>query len=197
MTELWYQNPKVLLDNMDHFFPNKSLNRNQKINSLARFAIYYSILIVIFNQDTKWFSISIIILLISAFLGKSENFTISDKKINNQLCQGPTKDNPFMNYTMGDLLEDKDRSHACKYDDTKVAMRNNFRSHLHSDSNDLWGQYISDRNFYTMPVTDIVNDQTGFALWCFGNSGDCKTSGKNCLKIQDHAFGPGRLSTVD
>ena len=44
-SELWYKNPKVLLENMDQFFPGKNLDRIEKINSLARFAIYYFILV--------------------------------------------------------------------------------------------------------------------------------------------------------
>jgi hypothetical protein len=45
MTELWYRNPRILFDKYDEFFPNKNLNRIEKINSLARFAIYFAVLI--------------------------------------------------------------------------------------------------------------------------------------------------------
>lgn len=196
MTDLWYENPKVLFDNMDHFFPNKNLTQLQKINSLARFAIYYSILIIILQQDTKWFSISIIILLISGFLGKSEKFTTLENNQNIPKCQTSTKENPFMNYTLGDLLNNKKRPPACNFNESKELIRKNFRSHLFSDTTDIWGKFISDRNFYTMPNTDIVNDQTGFALWCFGNSGECKTTGNNCLKNRDPVYHRGRITTL-
>jgi hypothetical protein len=197
MTELWYQNPKVLLDNYDQFFPNKSLDRNQKINALARFAIYYSALIIIFNTDSKWLSVSAIILVVSYFLGRSENFTSEDRELDPENCQPPTKDNPFMNYTVGDLIESPNRLPACDYEKVKDEMRKQFRSHLYSDSSDIWGKFISDRNFYTMPNTEIVNDQTGFAQWCFGNSGQCKSEGKNCLKQRDPVYHRGRITTID
>ena len=64
MTELWYHNPKILLKNYDQFFPNKNFTRIEKINSLARFAIYFSVLLILFNQDNKYLSISIVILII-------------------------------------------------------------------------------------------------------------------------------------
>ena len=40
----------ILLHNLDHFFPMQKLNNVEKVNSLARFAIYYSILLWIFNK---------------------------------------------------------------------------------------------------------------------------------------------------
>jgi hypothetical protein len=197
MTELWYNNPKVLFDNPEQFVPKNNLTRTQKINSLARFSIYYSLLILVSKQDTKWLSVGLIILLISTFLGTTENFTSKDKRLNHNVCQKPTKNNPFMNYTLGDLLDNPDRNRACDYEDIKKEMRKEFRSHVHSDSSDIWGKFISDRNYYTMPNTEIVNDQTGFALWCFGNSGDCKTNGTNCLKQMDPTYYRGRMTITD
>ena len=61
----------------------------------------------------------------------------------------------------------------------------------------MWGKFISDRNYYTMPNTEIVNDQTGFAKWCFGNSGECKSFGTNCLKQRDPTYHRGRFTTLD
>jgi hypothetical protein len=197
MTELWYHNPKVLMDNPEEFFPSKNLNRTQKINSLARFSIYYTALILVSKQDSKWLSIGIIIMLISAFLGTSEFFTSKDKTLSPNICQKPTNDNPFMNYTLGDLMDNSNRPRACKYDDVKDEMRNEFRSHVYTDSSDIWGKFISDRNYYTMPNTEVVNDQTGFALWCFGNSGECKSFGTNCLKQRDPTYHRGRFTTLD
>ena len=197
MTELWYQNPKVLLYNMDQFFPNNNLNRIEKINSLARFAIYYSILILVLEQNNKLLAIGITILTISFFLGNSEGFTTTDKTIDPNSCQPPTKNNPFMNFTISDLIDNKNRNGACSDTKSKDLMRTKFRSQLYSDSSDLWGQFISDRNFYTMPNTEIVNKQSDFARWCFGNSGECKTTGQNCLKERDPRYHRGRLTTID
>jgi hypothetical protein len=197
MTELWYRNPGILFEKYDEFFPNKNFNRIEKINSLARFAIYFAFLLILLNQDKKWLSISIVILIISLFLGTTENFVSVSDKQDEKNCTKPTNQNPFMNYTLGDLMEKPDRTKACRYEDSKDEMRKKFRSHLYSDSSDIWGKFISDRNFYTMPNTEIVNDQKGFAKWCFGNSGKCKTKGKNCLKIRDPTYHRGRLTTIN
>ena len=69
-------------------------------------------------------------------------------------------------------------------------MRKNFRSSIFIDHNDIWGKYISDRNFYIMPNTDIVNNQVEFANWCYSmnNSGKCKILGNDCLKYRDTKY---------
>jgi hypothetical protein len=196
MENIWYRNPKILLQNLDQFFPNKTLSRVNKLNALARFAIYYSLLVIILRQDTKWMSVSLIILLITIFMGSSERFNSIDPILNNEVCQEPSKHNPFMNFTVSDLVDNPKRKPACDYESTKNKIRANFRSHLHTDMSDIWGRFISDRNFYTMPNTNIVNDQTGFAKWCFGDSGACKSEGRDCIKLIDPAYASGRLTYV-
>jgi hypothetical protein len=192
MSELWYQNPKILLTNLDQFFPNTILSRSDKINATARFAIYYTILIIIFKQDAKWMSISVILLLLSFFLGTTEEF----KSKNDDVYHAPTKENPFMNFTLGDLFDHPERNPGYGFYDIKDEVRKEYRSHLYSDPMDVWGKYITDRNYYTMPNTSIVNDQTGFAMACFGNSGVCKTDGKDCLKYRDPTYNRGRYTVT-
>ena len=199
MSDLWYNNPSLLLDNLDQFFPAKNLNRIQKINSLARLSIYFSVLILALKIESKYFLISILLLLASIFTKTTETFTNSEQESTADIseCQKPTKENPFMNFTVSDLINNPDRPEACQYDDVKDELRKEFRSHVYSDNSDMWGKYISDRNFYTMPNTNVVNDQIGFAKWCFGNSGECKTFGTNCLKQRDPTYHRGRLTSYD
>ena len=100
-----------------------------------------------------------------------------------------------MNYTVGDLIDNSDRPEACKYDDIKDEMRLEFRKKLFTDSSDLWGKYISDRNFYTTANTEIINKQKEFAEWCYGGQGECKSLGTNCLKQRDPTYNRGRITT--
>lgn len=186
MSELWYNNPLILLNDLYQFFPNNDLNKEQKINAIARFAIFYSILILIFKQDMKWLSVSIVLLIISFSLGVYENFESTNKL---QTCVKPTKNNPFMNYVIGD---DVDRQPACEYEDVKNEMRSEFKKDIVPDPADLWGTNISDRNFFTMPWTQIVNNQTGFANWLYGNSGKCKNEGIDCDKNRDNRYHQSR-----
>jgi hypothetical protein len=45
-----------------------------------------------------------------------------------------------------------------------------------------------------MPWTTATNDQTGFAKWIYGNSGECKTFGKNCDNNRDTSYNQGRYN---
>jgi hypothetical protein len=82
--------------------------------------------------------------------------------------------------------------------DLKKEIRKNYKSHLKFDSIDMWGKLINDRNYYTSPNIEIVNDQSGFAEWCYtnnGGSGKCKTDGSNCVKDRDVRYHKGRISS--
>ena len=205
MTDLWFNNPKILLKNLDEFFPDKSFNYNQKINSVVRFAIYFSILIIVLDYNVNYLYFALLIILISFYLGT--NFKNNNQEYFNEKeiiakgynCRKPTSDNPFMNFRLGDLLEGSTKvnemTEASLYDDVKDEMRSEFRKDLYTDTSDLWGKYISDRNFYSMPNTEIVNKQQEFAEWCYGGHGKCKETGNDCLKERDPTYNRGRITT--
>lgn len=297
MTKVWYQNPKVLLDNLNEFIPNKKLSKTKNINTIARFTIYFSILIIIFKLDLRWLIISICLLFLSYYLDTdnklinnvvdiiNNNINFNFKNINKS-----TFDNPFMNYitnngnnnksnifskllpkeitinsdlptslnnfvynkeTFENVIDktntnfnniqlhipDKDvrqnnitnnntinndlcitsnnnksctsnnkivddinnLSNKFKIDNNlKKEIRKNYRAHLKFDSIDMWGKLNNDRNFYTLPNTDLINDQTGFAEWCYSNNGGigkCKTYGSDCVKDRDIRYHKGRISS--
>jgi hypothetical protein len=176
---------------MLQFFPTNDLNRSEKINALARFALYYGILIIIMEQNQKWLALSIVLLIVSYCLGYYENFEQTEQKKEN-ICTKPTKTNPFMNFTVGDYMKDVNRPGACSYDKVKDKMREEFRKDIVPDPADLWGTNISDRQFFTMPWTTVVNNQSGFAKWLYGNSGECKNLGLNCDKNRDNRYHQSR-----
>ena len=195
MTDLWYNNPSVLLTNIEQFVPDKHLSKNEKINAIARLAILFALIIIIFKkEDTQLLYISVIILIISLFLGTTEDFTSTNlENASKKSCQEPTEDNPFSNYILGDLIDNKDKLPACDYNNVKNKMRQKFKKKIHTDISDLYGKYTSDRNFYSMPSTTIVNDRESLTKWLIGQSGECKTEGKNCLKWTDPSFQKGRI----
>jgi len=182
MTNLWYNNISVLFKDMNQFFPSNNLSENEKVNAIARLSIYYAIIIIVTGKDQTYLSISVVLLIVSYMLGNTENFESTQHKKENEKCYKPTVENPFMNFTIADYYKNPGRPKNCDIDEVKDEMREKFHKRLVPDPADLWGQHISDRNFYTMPVTTIVNDQTGFGNWLYGTGGQCKSFGKNCLK---------------
>jgi hypothetical protein len=204
MIPLWINEPKILLTNLNQFFINNNLSENENKNAIARFGFYLGCLILLFDQDIHWMLLPVIIILYSLIYNKKTIDNFLNSKINELFdpisniitpaptpdpnCQEPTKDNPFMNYTIGDLIDNPNKKPACKYKDVKDKVKKEFKKNVFTDTYDLWGKNTSDRQFFTMPNTGIVNDQMGFAKWCFGDSGSCKTFGQGCLKYKDPIY---------
>jgi hypothetical protein len=189
----WLNNPYILLDKKEEFYPNKNMTLIDKANAIARLGIYYGILIIILKLDSKWLAISFILIFLSIFLGKTENFNSDNKN-----CTKPTLNNPYMNFTLGDLISNPKRLGACETTDkTRDEQIKLFNTNINTgkqivDYNNLYGTNFNDRNFYTMPSTTIINDQNGFANFLFGDFGKCKSEGKDCLKHRDNRFHRGR-----
>ena len=70
-------------------------------------------------------------------------------------------------------------------------MEDQFNTNLYRDVSDLYGKSNSQRQFYQMPSTTIPNEQTKFALWCYGipenngsnSGGTCKENPIQCAPI--------------
>jgi len=192
---LWFNNPQVLITNVHQFFPTSNLTKTENINALARFGIYYGIVIILLQKDVRWLSLSLVIIAISYMLGYYEKFesnNLNHIDLSNDRCVMPTQKNPFMNFTMDDMINNINRNEACNYEDVKEDIRKEFKKDIVPDPADLWGTKISDRQFFTMPWTKVINDQSGFANWLYGNSGECKNLGKNCDKNRDNRYHQSR-----
>jgi hypothetical protein len=187
MVNLWYKNPQILFTEYKEFIPNNSMDKNQKLNAIARFAIYLLLIVTIFGLDGRLMALSFALLALTFFLGQSEKFSTESK------CTRPTPNNPFMNFTVGDLMEDPQRPEACPINNVRDEQIEMYKSNnIFPNMNDLWGKMITDRNFYTMPSTGIVNDQEGFAKFLLNDAGKCKSEGTDCLKHHDNRFHRGR-----
>lgn len=109
------------------------------------------------------------------------------------LCTKPTVANPFGNFTMSDMMtfdsngNITDRPPACDANnpDIKKEIDTAFNNNLFHDTNDLFGKMNSQRNFYTMPWTQVVNDRETFQKWLYLNPATCKENQDNCLNYED------------
>jgi hypothetical protein len=374
MTEVWYENPENLLNNLNNFIPNKKLSKIDNINSIARFAIYLGLIFSLLKLDNRWLLLPLLILFLSYQLNRTTNFLDKPKPKIIQTVIKPvvppiefktTTENPYMNYitnnrtivnpisfpqllpknisinsdintnlntfvknesvidniptnpqsqlissssskiiskdpkisniqesipltistyeTLKPLITDKpiipplvsskqsniqgnipltllshetlkpyttdlpivsntelinpyidnsnyQTSNTINYDlcitsnnnkscspqnkiiddpynlsdkfkdiQLKKEIRKNYKSHLKFDSIDMWGTLINDRNYYTSPNIELVNNQSGFAEWCYtnnGGSGKCKTDGNNCVKDRDIRYHKGRIGII-
>ena len=113
---------------------------------------------------------------------------------NNSNCSKPSVNNPFMNTTMDDYLNTdksgniKIKQEACDINNAEIkkAIDQNFKNNLFKDVNDVFGRYNSQRQFFTMPSTDIIPDSNGdFKNWLYNSPKTCKEDQDYCLQYED------------
>lgn len=208
----WYNQSDILWNSnrLTEFFPTKDQTLEERFNSIVRFSFYLSIILYLYHNDIKYFSIFIGALLITYYLfinNLNKIETNSDSKIIRETigliekleptypnCTEPTIDNPFMNVTMKDYLNIDpktqsiiDRPPACSTSnpDIKKKIDKHFDNNLYKDVNDVFGKMNSQRQFFTMPWTTIPNAQNEFAKWLYLNPKTCKEDQDYCLKYED------------
>lgn len=96
----------------------------------------------------------------------------------------PQSNNALMNFSFIDYIEDKKRPEAAKHnsDIKKKINENLFSKDKLEVSVDKINRDFFERQFYINPNTQIMNKQKEFALWLYGNKGNCKDVSKECGK---------------
>lgn len=196
---IWYNDPNILLKNMNELFPLSHMSFNQKINSLTRVIILLTFLAYIFGKSMKYIISGILSLVFVYFYSlycNKENFELyKDYIAENDLetpnvFQPPTSSNPFSNVLISDIKYNSDKKSALPaYDQLIEAdINNNVKDSIQAMNPDFpnindklfrdLGEEMefeqSMRQFYSNPSTTIPNDQTGFAQFCYGNMISCK-----------------------
>lgn len=200
--KFWLDDFGVLYRNNNYYkiIPTKSMSKIEVLNSLTRFFIYLTVLYLLFAREVTYIYIpviGIIMVLILYFIQKNdvldqkkEQICRQDKCNQISVCQRPTADNPFMNVTMADLMDNKQRPPGCISTDKTIKREIdiNFNRNLFKDVDDVFNRGYSQRQFYTMPSTTIPNNQTDFANWLYKMPETCKENQSNCLRYEDVRF---------
>ena len=181
--------------NYNKFFPSKEMTFAEQLNSLLRFAIYFSLLVFVLRKDTNIFFIVVfmggftyLLYTVDNKNKKREKFyldrqgVVADKH-NKGLCMKPTKDNPFMNVLVSDYADNPQRKSACDISKSpaKKLVKKYFDSNLYRDVSDIFDKNASDRNYYTTAISTIPNDQGAYAKFLYGQEKSCKEgNGTKC-----------------
>lgn len=198
----WANDLSILFspERLHEFFPHEKMSREEKLNSIVRLCLYLSIILSVYHSEQRYFIILFSAVAITYFLfrfsivRKKEKSNAKQKKDEKMLeeitntCSRPTEDNPFMNFTMYDrITENTDKLPACNIEDIEVKkeMEDYFENNLYKDVSDVFNKRNSQRQFYTMPSTTIVNDQEGFAKWLYNSPQTCKENSEYCLRYED------------
>ena len=191
-TIFWYDNIYSLFENLDSFFPTYDMDLIQKLNAIMRFAIYVGIILTLLTNNYLYLYIPVGIGIFTIFIQKGNTQKLEQFFSNSPTpiayspdidapCTLPTPDNPFMNFN--NITDDRERPPACKTYNNKTLQNNvdnNFEHNLYRDVSDLYNKNNSQREFYTMPSTSAVSDQTSFAKWLYNTGPTCKEDATKC-----------------
>ena len=196
--KFWLEDFKILYkdDQFLKFFPSNKMTTNEQLNALTRFSMYLFIIFILFGDDIEWSLIPVLLLVLAVFLSRVDNFesfyNIGNKKVSSKVksvksCQKPNKNNPFMNVLMSDYIDDPNRAEACDVtrDDIQKEITTNFSNNLYKNSDDIFNNKSSERQFYTTANTTIPSKQKEFAEWLYGENDNCKINNDKCLKYSN------------
>lgn len=174
--------------------PTDYMSIEDKLNTLTRLVIFICIIISLILQDVRIILLMIIIILLIfliykyQFKYKKEVDTFLNKKnisvVDNKICVKPTKHNPFMNPSLFNI-EDEDDYASCPINNDAIdkSMNELYDGNMFRNADDIYDRTTSKRQFYTIPVTKIPNEQTKFALWLYGTNKTCKeNNGEKCYQ---------------
>lgn len=201
--KIWFKElPKLFTkDNFLQFFPTSDMTYTEQINSIVRFSVYLTIILILFKNNYKVLYILVGVLLVTTAmymvdqkkLKKMEDYNtmhnLAVSKKTNKTCKKPTVDNPFMNRNLLKEYDETRDKEACDIENEKVKedMMDKFNEKLYRSADDIFMNHASDRQFYTVPNTDLVPDQTSFAKWLYDRpsckSGDVKACYENVSEV--------------
>lgn len=204
--EFWFKNISVLFDKnkLLNYFPSSDMPLNEILNSLVRLSFYVSIIFIIFRRNLNYIFITIYMLIITYLI--YYNLSDEDKKKYEEFDNhydkknyvNPTDDNPFMNCLQEDYEKNPERIasneaelyNEKQYEEIQEDVNTKFNDDLFQDMTDIYNNRNSQRQFYTMPNTQIPNDQTSFAKWCYETPKTCKEgNGVQCFNNLPPTFG--------
>ena len=195
MEAVWFDDPMTLFasDKLVKFWPLASQTPEERVNATTRFIIYVSLALFMLKKDIRIFVLaSVAIGILYAFynadmISVAVNPTRADGRSNPSFMrpayQKPNYENPMANVLMSDYTEHPDRPAAGYYPQVKNQIRGYLEDTFPQDTADIYGhRNQAASRFYSMPVTTIPNDQTGFAEACYGRKFQpmCKSDPSMC-----------------
>ena len=195
-TPFWFDDISILFNKnyLLEIIPLREYDFNRKLNAALRFTLYYGMLLYILNKDKNILCLPFITVVITVFIHKTNVKTKNDtaiidsmniKKndtsidgiitdINKDKYRLPDENNPMMNYNIFNSKDNKKAIPTYNNPSINSIVENKLTDNLPQDSNDLFNKRNSDRQWYTMPNTEIMNKQTEFAKWCYKTPPTCK-----------------------
>jgi hypothetical protein len=180
----WAEDLNVLVDasKLIKFFPTKFQTDTEKLNSIMRFTMNVSIVLTMYHNDPRYLLISLIgaVITYTVFTINQEdkehmeNGIVSPDKP--KVNTAPTLNNPFMNHSVFDIIENPDKPPAEFYADNTEGSKkiqedieDKFSYNLFKDVEQVYDKVNSQRQFYTMPSTTNPDNRETLQKWLYGD----------------------------
>ena len=176
LKNIWYNNPEILLSNLDQFILKKDLTTIEKINSIARLAVYIILYILSTNKDRTWLIIPIVLLIYSKNIEISEEMMNyddfkSDCKLNvNDENENDEKENDIIEYNKkNNLLTIQKIEYKNNKDCRKPTIDNPVMNKLPYSNNDNKSACIYNNEIQELIIEKINDDndeeeETGYTI---------------------------------
>ncbi len=202
--KFWLEDPTVLLNKSHilNMWPAPCMSVNEKLNAITRLVIILTLFYYGISRQVNilWIGVITLVIIVILHYIKRRKITADDMKEGFEVVKSPfestpemynpiTPSNPFGNTLVTDYADNPHKLPAPHAADPAVVLAINenvtqsiFDQNIsNSDSAKLFNSLgdsfqfeQSMRNFYTMPSTQIPNDQGEFADFCYGNMISCK-----------------------
>lgn len=193
----WFNNPQIIFKNYNVFFPNKNFSLIKNLNAVVRLFVYYTLLCIIFTNNDLYDVIKPLLLImfitIVIYMNSNDIELFENKKIILTENRTSTIENPLMNLSVSDYNSNKNIIIDEHVSNEKI--NDNLTTDLPYNEDGGSNQKMFERGFYTMPVTNLSNDQTEFAKWLYDKGPTCKENTILCYDTLPDRLQMGRSST--
>lgn len=187
--KFWFEDVGIIFQQMNRFYPTYQMTLVEKLNAIMRLSLYIGLVLTLVSRNYLYLYVPVVIGLFTWFIYNNQRENIEkffaeyDYKNcdTDKPCVKPTVENPFMNFNL--ITDARDRPPACRsYNNTEIQheIEDKFNYNLYRDVGDLYSKNNSQREYYTMPSTKVVSDQTSYAKWLYGQGPTCKEEGIKC-----------------
>lgn len=201
---VWFENPKQLFATNEilKFWPNSSQTPDERVNASTRFILYLSTSLYLLKRDPRILVLGLMVISMLYFLYKDGRIAhvAPVMSVHGEKCKRPEVHNAMANVLMTDYVDRPDRPSACDYNSVKhevsALMDDTFPYDAGRSRSPLphHQRKAAARQFFINPVTQIPNNQTEFAEFCYGkkNRKMCRDSPEMCdpnfWGVQTEAF---------
>ena len=193
MSQFWLKDPTILFkpDRITSLYPQKTDSFEEKLNSISRLVILLTILGFVYTRSIRMVIACALTLFAIAIVYRNKTKEsikegLAVEKAPPAVFTSPTKNNPLMNVLLTDIESNPTRPPAEPAFAPKVEAQINENAvdpRIFKDLGDNVEFETSMRSFYATANTQIPNDQTAFAQFCYGDMPSCKEGDmQQCIK---------------